>query len=192
MAKCAVFASGRGTNFRAIYDRILDSPHSIAVLVSDKPDCGAVEFARTKGIPTLHMKYSRDSSREAVETLALAELSKYPGICLGVLAGFMRILTPNFLKNFPGRIVNIHPSLLPSFPGKDGLRQSIESNDESLGITIHFVDEGVDTGPVIVQESFLRENGQSAQELERIIHSIEHRLYPKVVLTLLDKAVEPT
>jgi len=126
-------------------------------------------------------------TRMQAENKLLDQLERFGNVQLVVLAGFMRVLSPYFLNSFPGTIINIHPSLLPRHPGRNGLADSLGSQDEELGITIHYVDEGVDTGKIIVQESFVRDAQEPFDSLEAKIHAIEHRLYPQVVLGLLNR-----
>ena len=104
-----------------------------------------------------------------------------------MLTGFMKILSPYFLAMCGSRIINIHPSLLPKYPGTEGILDSFRSNDRELGVTIHYVDEGVDTGDIIGQEHFARSGDESLEEIEERIHGIEHRLYPEMILRILDK-----
>ena len=108
------------------------------------------------------------------------------GAELVVLAGFMRVLTPLFVDRWKGRLVNIHPALLPSHPGAHGIADSFASGDAQLGVTVHWVDAGVDTGPIIAQRSFDRESGMTLEQAELRIHQLEHELYPRVVLEILD------
>lgn len=191
MADCVVFASGRGSNFQAIHRHLQGTRHRIAALVCNRLDSPSLDYADLHQIPTILAEYRKDKSKEETERQILSGFSPYPDIKLVVLAGYMRILSPHFLRAFPGPVINIHPSLLPRHPGQHGLIESIRSTDQELGVSIHYVDEGVDSGPIIVQESFLRKTGQSEAELERIIHAIEHRLYPRAVEALLDEADSP-
>jgi phosphoribosylglycinamide formyltransferase-1 len=108
------------------------------------------------------------------------------GCDLIVLAGYMKVFTPSFVENWEGKLINIHPSLLPKHPGAHGIRDSFNSADRELGITIHYVDKGVDTGKIIKQVSFTRTGSESLEEIEEIIHRLEHEVYPKVINALLD------
>jgi phosphoribosylglycinamide formyltransferase-1 len=191
MPKVAVFASGGGSNFKAIRQHLLTYPdaaapaHRLCCLVSDKPDCGAVAWARSEGIPVVLMAYAKGKPRETVETALLADLGPYAPDLL-VLAGFMRLLTPVLIDAFQGRLINIHPALLPRHPGAHGIAESYASGDQELGITIHHVDYGVDTGPIIVQRSFERTGSESLEEIEGRLHALEHDTYPQVVAGMLD------
>jgi len=183
MANCIVFVSGKGSNLIKIHEHLMNTRHKVVGVVSDMESCGGANFAQEKHIPLFIANYSL--GRMIAEKTVLDWIEQLPPTRLLVLAGFMRILSESFLLNFQGNIINIHPTLLPKYPGNNGLVRSIESGDDTLGITIHFVDKGVDTGPIILQESFVRSKEQTFQELEEHIHHIEHRLYPQVVNELL-------
>jgi len=187
LALCAVFASGRGSNFIAI-DRYLQEQcpeHRVAWLVSDKADSGAVKYATLHNIPTLVVKY-KGRTKDEVENEILAFFGTTKPALI-ILAGFMRLLGSLLIKTFPSRIINIHPSLLPNHPGLHGIRDSYESNDPLLGISIHYVDEGMDTGLIIIQESFRRTGDETLETIEEHIHALEHGTYPVTVATLLDR-----
>ncbi len=188
MAKLAVFASGTGSNFAALADHIAGGPHTVTVLVTDRPEAPVTERARERGIPTFHARY-RGRDRSEVEREIVAELERR-GCDLIALAGFMRILTPALVDRFPQRIVNIHPSLLPNHPGKQAIEKSFDSGDTELGITIHIVDYGVDTGPIIVQQSFDRREAPDLEAARERIHALEHQWYPKVVHEVLDRLAQ--
>lgn len=187
MAKVAIFASGRGSNFIAIHEYLqLSAPaHTLSCLVSDKPDCPAVAYARQQNIPVIAMAYAKGIKRENVEQALLGQLAAFTPDCL-VLAGFMRILTPVLIDAWPGRILNIHPSLLPKYPGAHGIEESYASSDTWLGITIHQVDRGVDTGPIIIQKSFQRTGTESLADIEKRIHELEYATYPVAIKSFLD------
>jgi phosphoribosylglycinamide formyltransferase-1 len=186
MARVAVFASGTGSNFKAIHRHLqLGGKHRLCCLVSDKPQCGAVEYARDNGIAFIGMNYAKGASREALERQLITDLALFQPDLL-VLAGFMRLLSPVLIDAFPKAIINIHPTLLPRFPGAHGIAESFASDDRILGITIHHVDYGVDTGPIILQKSFERQGTESLEEIERKLHELEHASYPAVVSALLD------
>ena len=188
MAKAAVFASGRGSNFIAIHEHLEsmpDRPHAICCLVTDKADSGAAAYARKQGIPVLIMAYSKAKARESVETELLSQLRLLSPDIL-VLAGFMRILTPVLIESWPERIINIHPSLLPKYKGAHGIEDSYASPDAILGITIHQVDAGLDSGPILIQQSFERKGNESLEEISQRIHELEHMTYPLMVRSLLD------
>jgi phosphoribosylglycinamide formyltransferase-1 len=184
VAKLAVFASGSGTNFQAIAEAAAPTRHSIACLVTDKKDAYALRRAEKLGIPSHIISY-KGKSREQAEEEILAVLAPHK-IDYIALAGFMRLLTPRLIDAYPSRIINIHPALLPKYPGTHGIRESYESGDRQLGITIHYVDYGLDSGPVILQQSFTRNGTESIAEIETRIHNLEHIWYPKVMLDLMD------
>lgn len=185
MANLAVFASGKGSNFEALAKALRSTSHKIVCLISDNPQAYALERAKIFQIPYYVFPFRSQLDREESEKKIIKLLSEYQ-VDLIALAGFMRILSPTFIDAFPSRIVNIHPSLLPKYPGTRGIEESYQSSDKELGITIHFVDDGVDTGPIIVQRSFIRSGKESLEEIEETIHSLEHETYPKVILQLLD------
>jgi len=193
--KVAVLASGSGSNFQALAQAFTDparnpAGHQIALLVCDKPGAGCLERAQRLGIPSLVIAYGKGGSaevRQGAEREMTAALESF-GVDLVVLAGFMRILTPLFVGRWKGRLVNIHPALLPRHPGAHGIADSFASGDDRLGITVHWVDEGVDTGAVIAQSSFPRSPGLTLAEAEARIHALEHELYPTTVLNLLGES----
>ena len=184
MSSAAILASGSGSNFEAIVERVSTTDQSVVCLICDRKGALVLERANRLAIPAHHVSYYKRERREA-EVEIESILCDY-GPDLVILAGFMRILTPNFVKAFTGRIVNVHPALLPSHPGANGLKSSFSSADKRLGITVHYVDVGTDTGPVIRQESFEREGTESLEEIERRIHELEHSVFPDVVVNILD------
>lgn len=187
MKRIAVFASGNGSNFQAMIDAVaaktLDA--EIALLVCDKEEVKAIERANNHGIETFVFKPKSYPSKEAFETEILKVLQKHEVDFL-ILAGYMRLIGPTLLHAFKGRIVNIHPSLLPSFPGKDAIGQAFQAGVEKTGVTIHFVDEGMDTGPIIKQEEVIIDEKDTIDSLTSKIQAVEHRLYPKTVNRLLN------
>lgn len=185
MAEIAVFASGTGSNFKAILSAFRASPHRVALLVCDRKDAGVLQIAREAGVPVESIRYRRERTREEVEGELLKRLKEYQPQLIA-LAGFMRLLSPVLIDAFPGRILNLHPSLLPKYPGTKGIEESYLSTDEELGITIHQVDYGLDTGPVIQQGVIPRIPGETREDFEARIHALEHRLYPDVILTILE------
>ncbi|MDR3588983.1 MAG: phosphoribosylglycinamide formyltransferase [Negativicutes bacterium] len=177
-----VLVSGRGSNLHAIFDAIQAEriKAKIGVVISDNPDAMALKRIAGFGITTAVLERKNFASRRNFELAIAAELALHH-VELVVLAGFMRILSPEFIRLFPGRIVNIHPALLPAFPGLDAQAQAIEYGVKVSGCTVHFVDEGVDTGPIILQEAVPVNDGDTEQTLaERILH-IEHLLYPRAI-----------
>lgn len=171
-----VLVSGRGSNLQALLDACAAPgfPARIAVVLSNVPDVLALERAAEAGVRTAVVPH-RGLSREAFETALLAELEGVQWVCL---AGFMRVLTPTFLDAFPGRVLNVHPALLPAFPGTHGVRDALAHGVTQAGATVHVVDSGVDTGPILAQGSVaVREDDTDASLAARIL-ALEHRLYP--------------
>jgi phosphoribosylglycinamide formyltransferase-1 len=177
-----VLASGGGTNLQAIIDSIEAGrcAASIKVVVSDNPGAGALKRAKAHGIPTATVERKGFSTREAFDGEIIRILNGH-GVELVVLAGFMRILTPKFIKTFPMRIMNIHPALLPSFPGLDVQKATIEHGVKFSGCTVHFVDEGCDTGPIIIQATVPVLDDDSVESLSERILTEEHRIYPQAI-----------
>lgn len=189
MKKCkkiAVFASGSGSNFQAIADAIQAGrlEAEITLLVCDKPGAFVIERAKKAGIPSFVFQAKEYASKGAFEQEIVSKLRSH-GVEFVVLAGYMRLIGPTLLNEYEGRIVNIHPSLLPEFPGKDAIGQAIKANAKETGVTVHFVDEGMDTGPIIAQERIIVQESETAESLQERIHAIEHLLYPTVLQILL-------
>ncbi len=191
--RIVVLASGSGTNLQAILDRIhvdecLDRTQEVVGVASDKPDARALERARDAGIETA--VFSRDDYPDrAARDAAMAEWIEARGADLVVLAGYMQLLSPEFVGRFRNRIVNIHPALLPAFPGLDAIGQALEAGVEVTGVTVHFVDEGVDTGPVILQREVPVPAGRDRAKLEEAIHATEHELYPEAIRMIAEGRV---
>lgn len=188
MKKIAVFASGSGSNFQAIIDVVKagELEVDIALLVCDKPDAYAVERANAAHIPAFTFNPKDYSSKEAYEKVIMEKLRSY-GVEFIVLAGFMRLIGPTLLGEYSRRIVNIHPSLLPAFPGKDAIGQALAAKAKWSGVTIHYVDEGMDTGPIIVQERVRLSEKETRESLQKKIQTIEHKLYPSILQMLLTR-----
>jgi phosphoribosylglycinamide formyltransferase 1 len=182
----AVFASGNGTNLGALIDSVrggtIDA--EIRVVISDKKEAFALERARRAGIEALYLSPKEHPSRESYD-LALCEAVRERNVDWIILAGFMRILSPLFVRAFSRRIVNIHPAILPKYPGTHAIERAFEAGEKEVGVTVHFVDEGVDTGPIIAQERILVRKGESLEELTERVHSLEHQIYPRVVADLV-------
>jgi phosphoribosylglycinamide formyltransferase-1 len=180
--KIAVFASGQGSNFQALADAAAEGKldGSIELLVCDKPAAPVVERAVQAGVDTFLFKPKDYASREAYEAEILAELERR-GVELIVLAGYMRILTPILVEPYYGRMINVHPALLPSFPGVNGIRQALEYGVKITGVTVHFVDGGMDSGPIIAQRAVTVEQGDSEEALGERIHAAERDLLPWTV-----------
>lgn len=190
MIRLGVLASGGGTNLQAILDACAARKIAaeVAVVVSNLPGAGALERARRAGVPTEVVPSRGVADREAYD-LRLVEVLRAHRVELVCLAGYMRIVTPAFLRAFgatPGsrgcpRVLNIHPGLLPSFPGLHAQRQCVEYGARFAGCTVHFVDEGTDTGPVIVQAVVPVEPGDTEETLGKRVLAQEHRLYPQAI-----------
>jgi len=183
MAKVVVMASGGGSNFQAIAEAIRQTPHEIAGLICDRKEAGCFSRGEALNITSKYIPYYRLTQQEAEEKILSAFIA-WQGDIL-VLAGFMRLLSASFIQSLPARIVNIHPSLLPKYPGTKGIEESFRSDDAEMGITIHYVDKGMDTGPVILQKKIPRIQNESLEDFETRIHRLEHRFYPETVLNLL-------
>ena len=188
MRNIAVFASGSGSNFQAILDVVQagELEANISLLICDKPGAYVIERAKAAGIPTFIFKAKDYSGKEDYEKeicLRLKELD----VEFVVLAGYMRLIGSTLLREFKNRIVNIHPSLLPAFPGKDAIGQALSANAKWSGVTIHFVDEGMDTGPIIVQERVRLDENETRESLQEKIQAIEHKLYPAILQMLLTR-----
>jgi phosphoribosylglycinamide formyltransferase-1 len=177
-----VLASGRGSNFEAIV-RASESgqvPARVVVLVSDRPDARALDVARRHGIETVVVERRDHPSREAHDK-AVAGALDCRQVALVCLAGYMRILSADLVRHFHGRLLNIHPSLLPAFPGLHAQRQAIEHGVRVTGATVHFVDEGLDSGPIVLQAAVPVRSGDTEAALARRILVEEHRLYPEAI-----------
>jgi phosphoribosylglycinamide formyltransferase-1 len=171
-----VLVSGNGSNLQALIDAGLP----VSAVASNRRDAYALVRARAAGIPTATFSLGCHPER-AERDLVMATWLEEHGVELVVLAGYMHLLTEPFLRRFPERIVNVHPSLLPAFPGAHAIADALAAGVETTGVTVHYVDEGLDTGPVIAQEEVAVEPRET---LEERIHAVEHRLLPKVVSDL--------
>lgn len=183
--KIAVFASGSGSNFQAIQEAIErgELHAKVELVVTDKPAAFVVKRAEKFGIPVLALNPKEFASKADYET-AIIEALRECGVQWIVLAGYMRLISEVLLAAYPQRIVNIHPSLLPSFPGKDAIGQAIAHGVKVTGVTVHFVDEGMDTGPIIAQAAVAVIEGDR-EATEMAIHQQEHLLYTKALQQLL-------
>ncbi|WP_044641101.1 phosphoribosylglycinamide formyltransferase [Risungbinella massiliensis] len=182
----AVFASGSGSNFEniAIASQIEGWIVPVSCLITDKPGAGAIKRAEKLGIPSYAIDPKQFPDKAAYEQEVLAILQKHDVSWL-ILAGYMRLIGPTLLNSFPGKILNVHPSLLPSFPGLDAIGQAFHHPVKCTGVTIHFVDHGMDTGPIIAQHAVEILETDSMETLTDKIHQIEHQLYPEVIRKLI-------
>jgi len=171
-----VLVSGNGTNLQAL----LDDGLPISAVAANRKDAYALVRAREAGVPTATFSLDCHESREERDLVMATWLEEH-GVELVVLAGYMHLLTEPFLLRFPDRIVNVHPSLLPAFPGAHAIRDAIAAGADPTGVTVHYVDDGLDTGPVLAQEPVALEPRAT---LEQRIHAVEHRLLPRVVREL--------
>jgi phosphoribosylglycinamide formyltransferase 1 len=189
--KIGVLASGSGTNLQALIDagnRGELGPGHIVVVGANLEGCGALGRASQAGIPTFVLSHKGYSTREEFDQALLDEMRRH-GVSLVVLAGFMRILTPRFLDAFPHRVVNIHPALLPSFPGVHAQKQAFDYGVRFSGCTVHFVDAGTDTGPIIAQAIVPVLQDDEEESLRLRILSEEHRLFPAVIRAIAEGRV---
>ena len=178
----AVFASGRGTNFRRIYElwQAGAMPEiELCLLVCDKA-CGAAEFAAEKHFPLLLAKPHDFPDKAACETFILSKLRE-KGIELIALAGYLRLVGEVLLSAYPSRILNLHPSLLPAYPGKDAIARIYAAGENCGGVSVHLVDAGLDSGPLLAQEAVPLTPGMSLEDFEAAVHNKEHELYPQVI-----------
>ncbi|MFH1653819.1 MAG: phosphoribosylglycinamide formyltransferase [Pseudomonadota bacterium] len=186
----AVFASGSGTNLQAIIDACEDGsiPAHLRVVITDNRDAKACERARAHNIDlSVHIKQDYDS-KEKFEESIIDTLKKYD-IDLICLAGYMRIVGKTLLRSYPNRILNIHPSLLPAFPGRDAQRQALEHGVKFSGCTVHIVDEKVDHGPIILQSAVPVHDDDTVETLKKRILAEEHKIYPKAISLFLEKCL---
>lgn len=190
--RIAVLASGRGSNLQALVDAgesgRMDG--KVALVVSDNPGAYALERAKEHGIPSRVIERKNFASRRDFDS-AFADAVEDSGVDIVALAGFMRIISPSFLHRFPGKVINIHPSLLPAFPGLDAQKQALEYGVKITGCTVHFVDEGVDTGPIIIQSAVPVLPDDTVELLSARILQQEHIIYPKAVTMIARGEARP-
>jgi phosphoribosylglycinamide formyltransferase-1 len=185
--RIAVLISGRGSNLQALIDAIaakrLDA--TIAVVLSNRADAPGLARARTAGIETVTIPHRDYPTRDAFETALVAEL-RARDVALVCLAGFMRLLGATYLGAFGDRTLNVHPSLLPAFPGVDAQRQALEHGVKVAGATVHFVTGDLDAGPIVAQGAVRVEDDDTGESLAARILDVEHRIYPEAVASILD------
>lgn len=190
--RIGVLGSGKGSNFVAIADAVAAGkiPAEIAIVLSDVESAGILAHARERNLPGRFIspgKFRTKLDDEAEQ--AFVDALRSARVDLIVLAGFMRVLKGNFLRAFEGRIVNIHPSLLPSFPGLEGWKQALDHGVKVTGCTVHFVDAGVDSGAIIGQQAVPVLDQDTAESLHQRIHAAEHELYPRCVAALARREI---
>ena len=184
MKRLGILISGRGSNFEAIADSVAGGAlgslgAEIAVVISNRADARGLETARTRGLNAVCLP-SKGLDREVYDRLLAAELHKH-GVDLVCLAGFMRLLSAGFIREFPNRILNIHPSLLPAFPGLDAQHQALAHGVKITGCTVHFVDEDLDAGPIVIQAAVPVRDDDTEETLSTRILTEEHRIYAEAI-----------
>ncbi len=196
LLKLAILISGRGSNMKSILEAVekQNIPIKPVIVISNKPTAKGLKIAKKLGVETEIVESKGfQGTRWEYDQKIIHILSKYditPKNSLICLAGFMRILSPEFIKKFKNRILNIHPSILPAFPGLDAQRQAIEAGVSHSGCTVHFVDEGVDTGPIIAQERVKIKDGDTEETLSKRILVKEHKAYVKAVKLIAEKKIK--
>lgn len=196
-----MLASGGGSNLQAILDRLHGKPAApdsdtaarqveVVGVGSDKPDAWALERAAEAGVPTAVFAGDDFGGDREARDVALGDWIESLGAELVVLAGYMQLLSTDFVRRFRGRLINIHPSLLPSFTGLDAIGQALDYGATVTGVTVHFVDEGVDTGPIIAQRAVPVPANRSRAELEPAIHAVEHDLLPDTIGRIAAGSIE--
>lgn len=193
MMRMAIFASGNGSNFEAIAQEVKKGniQGEIAVLFCDKKDAYVLERGKMHGVPCISFSPKDFDSKIAYEEKIKKNLAEYR-VDLVVMAGYMRIVGDTLLQAYPNKIINIHPSLLPSFPGLHGIKDAFEYGVKVTGITIHYIDEGVDTGPIIAQATTEVLPSDTLESIEAKVHQLEHYWYPKVLAEIMQKGVSFT
>ena len=187
--RVGVLVSGEGTNLQAILDRVHGHDGiEVACVVASDPSARGLERARAAGVEAASFRIADHEDRVARDA-ALGDWLEERSVNLVVLAGFMELLTPPFIRRFQGRIVNVHPSLLPAFRGLRAIERALEHGVRVMGVTVHFVDEGVDSGPIILQEAFRLPYSRAIEAVEERVHEIEHRLLPQAIRLLAAGAV---
>ena len=192
MVKFAVFASGSGTNFENLIHHINSGDLADAacvLLVVDKANAGAIERAQRLGVEHIHVDPKAYPDKRAYEQEIRRHLEA-KGVQLIILAGYMRFIGEELLTHYPRRIINIHPAYLPAFPGAHGIRDAYEAKVPETGVTVHYVDEGIDTGDIIAQRKLAIDPAWSLETLETHVHALEYELFPQVVKQLCEEIEE--
>lgn len=182
-----ILVSGRGSNLQAIIDAIRDLrlDARVALVISNRPEAQGLTRARDAGIETLVLRHQAYASREDFDR-AMVDALRARHVALVCLAGFMRLLSPAFIEAFAGRVLNVHPALLPAFPGLDAQRQALEHGARISGATVHFVDAGLDSGPIVAQAAVPVRDDDTVDTLAARILIEEHRIYPETIQRVLD------
>lgn len=191
MQKFAVFISGNGTNLQAIIDSLKKGEINaqLALVISSNEKALGLKRAENAGIKTLVFNPANYTNRQSVDRDIVITLKEHK-IDFIVLAGYMRILTPYFVKQFSNKIINVHPSLLPSFKGADGIKDAFTYGVKQTGVTVHFVNEKMDNGPIIMQDTVKINEEDTLETLEEKIHRVEHRIYPQAVALFADNRLK--
>ncbi|MGG5316041.1 phosphoribosylglycinamide formyltransferase [Enterococcus sp. AZ072] len=184
--RLAVLASGNGSNFEAIIQAVEvgEILAEIVLLFADHHDAYVLKRAKDHNIPYVSFELKEFEDKQTYEA-ALLELLADHEIELIVLAGYMRIIGKSLLQAYANRIINLHPALLPNFPGLHGIRDAYDAKVSETGVTVHYIDSGVDTGPIIAQEAVKIESSDTLEQLEEKIHQVEHQLYPRVIAEIV-------
>lgn len=191
MKKIAIFVSGSGTNMENLIKKIQkgELQAEAALVVCDKPGAPAIDKAKRLGVEAALIERKNFAIQDEFEA-AIAKKLEEKGVDYLVLAGFMRILGPFLVRRYLGRIINVHPALLPAFPGGRAIRDAFEAKVKEAGVTVHFVDEGVDTGPVILQRKVSVDPKDTLESLEAKIHAVEYELYPEALALVLSGKIK--
>lgn len=186
--RIAIFASGHGTNFVALHQAILDRqlPVSVALLVCDQPDAPVIKKAQAVDVPVLIVNFHDYANKAAAEAIILTALQARH-VDAVLLAGYMRIIGPTLLNAYPHKIINLHPALLPHFPGRHGIEDAFAAGVSETGVTVHFIDAGIDTGQIIDQRAVPVLKTDTVDSLAARIHQCEHQFYPDVLQALINK-----
>lgn len=190
MKKLAIFVSGSGTNMQNLINECHNGriPAQAHLVISDNPEAKAVERARNYGVTVIAIdrKQFQDKAAFEAEIMRAVDAAKVDYL---VLAGFMRLLSAEFVQKYKGKIINIHPSLLPAFPGAHGIRDAFNAKVPETGVTVHFVDEDVDTGQVILQEKVTVDPSDTLETLEEKIHAVEYKIFPEALRKILKREI---
>jgi len=189
--RIGILASGSGSNAQRFFDLRRTGALTIdpVLLICNRPGAGALERAEQAGVPSLMLDHTKETERERYDRSLVAALKEARAELI-VMAGYMRLVTPFFLDSFSGRVINIHPALLPSFPGMRGAADALEYGVRLTGCTVHFVDEIMDHGPVIIQAAVPVNADDDRDTLQARIHALEHRIYPQAVQWFAEKRVK--
>jgi phosphoribosylglycinamide formyltransferase 1 len=186
--RIAVLVSGSGTNLQALIDTVHSADIEIACVAASRPDAPALERAQGAGVETDVFAEKTYGGRDARDA-AMADWLEQRDVQLVVLAGWMELLGPAFVRRFAGRIINVHPSLLPAFPGLHSIEKAIRYGVKATGVTVHFVDEGVDSGAIVLQEALGLSYPAAIADIEERVHAVEHRLLPRAVRLIAEGRV---